>query len=123
MKNLKLLKANEDFKNLTNLEDLKINQKVLIKSSVATGWAKVGEVSRIMKSQIEVTITNVIPTIDSNRFGTKNHFKNRWIGFFKDWAGMKKFNKGKKRKFFIESNIEVGSSEDWNPQRIAVITH
>ena len=74
-----------------------------------------------MKSQIEVTITNVIPTIDSNRFGTKNHFENRWIGFFKDWADMKRFNKGKKRKFFIKSNTELGSSQDWNPQRIAVL--
>ena len=118
---MKLLKANKDFIKPHNLDHLMLNEKVLIKAATATGWAKVGLVTRIMKSQIEVTITNVIPTIDTNRFGTKNHFENRWVGFFKDWADMKRFNKGKKRKFFIESNIEVGSSQEWNPQSIAEI--
>jgi translation initiation factor 2 gamma subunit (eIF-2gamma) len=118
---MKLLKAHKDFIKPINLKDLKLNEKVLIKSAVATGWAKVGTVTKIMKSQIEVTVTNVIPTIDSNKFGIKNHFKNRWIGFFEEWADMKRFNKGKKRKFFIESNVEVGCSQDWNPQSVSVI--
>ena len=118
---MKVLKANIDFIKPINLEELKLNEKVLIKSAVATGWAKVGTVTRIMKSQIEVTVNNVIPTIDTNRFGTKNHLKNRWVGFFEDWADMKRFNKGLKWKFFIESNVEVGSTQDWNPQSVSII--
>ncbi len=120
---MKNLKANIDFISPLDLTDLKLNDKVLIKSSIATGWAKVGIVKRIMKKQIEVETINVIPTIDTNRFGTKNHFSNRWIGFFEDWANMKRFNKGRKRKFFIESNIEVGFSNEWNPSRIAILTN
>ena len=121
MKNLLNLKSGQDFTRPFDLNDLKINQIVLAKSSVASGWASVVKVVRIMKTQIEVETINVIPTIDNFKWGVKNPFANRREGFFKDWAWRKKISKGRKRKFFIENNIEVGSSDNWNPQRIAII--
>tara|TARA_R100001015_G_C4610278_1_gene165636 strand:+ start:1040 stop:1426 length:387 start_codon:yes stop_codon:yes gene_type:complete len=120
--NLLNLKSGQDFISPVDLNNLKINQIVLAKSSVATGWASVVKVVRIMKTQIEVEIINVIPTIDNFKWGVKNPFENRCQGFFQFWAERKKILKGKKRKFFIENNVEVGSSDNWNPNRIAIFT-
>ena len=121
MEKLINLKSGQDFKSPFDLKDLKINDIVLTKQSVATGWAEVVKVVRITKTQIEVETINLIPTIDHFKWGIKNPFKNRGKGFFQFWSERKKILKGNKRKFFINSNIEVGSSSDWNPKRIATI--
>ena len=121
LNNLLNLKSGQDFTRPFDLNDLKINQIVLAKLSIASGWASVVKVVRIMKTQIEVETINVIPTIDHFKWGVKNPFKNRREGFFEDWAWRKKISKGRKRKFFIKNNVEVGSSDDWNPSRIAII--
>jgi hypothetical protein len=121
MKNLLNLKSGQDFTRPFDLNDLKINQIVLAKSSVASGWASVVKVVRIMKTQIEVETVNLIPTIDAFKWGVKNPFENRGEGFFQFWAERKKILKGRKLKFFIDSNVEVGSTNEWNPQTIAII--
>lgn len=117
----KLLKSNTDFKRLFDLNELQINNEVIIKSGAVSGWAQIGKVIRITKTQVEVITTNLIPTIDTCRIGVKNPFKNRGEGFFEDWAFSKKCVIGKKSKFFIDTNIEVGESKNWNARSLSTI--
>ena len=119
-----LLESGVDFIRPQDLSTLKVGDKVLTKKSIATGWARVGVVTRIMKTQIEVEITNVIPTIDHNRFGTKNPFVNDRLkgDFFTHWSDLKKAVVGKRTKFFKDGGVEVGMSSLWNSNGIAVLT-
>ena len=94
MEKLINLKSGQDFKSPFDLKDLKINDIVLTKQSVATGWAEVVKVVRITKTQIEVETINLIPTIDHFKWGIKNPFKNRGKGFFQFWSERKKILKG-----------------------------
>tara|TARA_R100001086_G_C11775839_1_gene242192 strand:- start:12 stop:404 length:393 start_codon:yes stop_codon:yes gene_type:complete len=118
-----ILESNIDFKLIDDLSHLKVGNQVLIKSSIASGWAQVVNVTRIMPTQIEVETVNVIPTIDHCRWGTKNPFVNdREKGnFFAHWSWVKQANVGKKNKFFIHGGKQVGLSTEWNPRRIAEI--
>ena len=113
---MKVLKADIDFFKAKEI-NAEIGQKFLIKQSRATGWAKLAQVTRLTKTQIELEIINVIPTEESNRFGVKNGFKdNRSMGgFFQDWAFRKKCLVGKKWKFFKDNGVMVGDSDNWNP--------
>ena len=110
----KVLKAGVDFQRTFSINP-KIDEKFLIKSCIATGWGKLVKVIRVMKTQVEVEVINVVPTEETNRFGTKNGFKDRREGFFKDWAWRKKVNVGRKEKFFKDTCVMVGMTEDWNP--------
>ena len=114
MKNLvKVFKANKDFTRAF-VSDVLLNEKVLIKSNFATGWGTLAKVTRILNTQIEVEIINIVPTEESNRFGTKNGWdierKENPENFFLRWAEWKKRVIGTKRKFFKETGIEVGST-------------
>lgn len=119
---MKVLKANQDFISLSEL-NLSIGQEVLIKSSIATGWASLCKVVRETKCQIEVEVINIIPTEESNRFGIKNGLKDRGTngGFFENWAFRKKCSIGRRSKFWKDSAIRVGDSENWNPSVICEI--
>jgi len=120
---MKVLKSNKDFFRSSNLE-LNPGDKVLIKQSVATGWGKLAIVKRVMKSQVEVQVINVVPTEESNRFGTKNGLLDRSKNpenFFLRWSDNKKMNVGRKMKFFIDSGVMVGDSENWNPTILTTI--
>ncbi len=118
MKKFKVLKSGIDFVRTSNIEPT-IGETFLIKTSVASGWARVGKVTKITKTQIELEVIDLIPTEDSNKFGIKNHFKNRTEGFFADWCWRKKATIGQKRKFFKSSSIEVGDTNQWNPTILA----
>jgi len=117
---MKVLKSGIDFKGTFGINPI-IGDEFLIKQSVATGWAKLGKVTKVMKSQIELEIINVIPTEDKNAFGVKNPFANREQGFFETWATKKRIFVGKKLKFFKDSCVEVGDSNNWNKTVLAEI--
>lgn len=115
---MKVLKAGLDFVRVSKINP-NIGQEMLIKQSVATGWAKLAKVTKVTKTQVELEVVNLIPTEESNKFGTKNGFKDRCEGFFKEWAFRKKVAVGKKHKFFKDSCVMVGCSNDWNPLVLA----
>ena len=115
---MKVLKAGIDFSAAVNINPT-IGQHFLIKQSIATGWASLVKVTRVLSTQVEVEIINVIPTEESNKFGVKNGLKDRFNGFFKHWAFRKKVNIGTKHKFFKDSCVSVGSLNDWNPSILA----
>lgn len=115
---MRVLKAGVDFIAAANINPT-IGQEFLIKQSIATGWASLVKVTRVLSTQIEVEIINVTPTEESNRFGVKNGLKDRFEGFFEHWAFRKKVNIGTKHKFFKNTGVLVGSSNDWNPTILA----
>jgi hypothetical protein len=120
---MKVLQANKDFFRSTNFQ-LNPGDKVLIKQSVATGWGKLAIVKRVMKSQVEVQVINVVPTEESNRFGTKNGLLDRSKNpenFFLRWAEKKNIWVGRKIKFFKDTGVMVGHSENWNPTILTTI--
>lgn len=114
---MKVLKAGIDFIRTTDV-DPQIGQEFLIKQSIATGWAKRAKVIRVTPTQVELEVTNLIPTEESNKFGTKNGLKDRREGFFADWAFRKKAIIGKKFKFFKDTCIMVGDTNAWNPSTL-----
>lgn len=116
---MKVLKAGIDFQRAFEI-DPQVGEQFLIKSNLATGWARLARVTRVMKSQVELEVTNVIPTEESNKFGTKNGLLDRGEGFFEDWAFRKKALIGKRVKFFKESGIMVGMSSDSWRQTVLV---
>lgn len=120
---MKALKAGLDFFRTSDVNPT-VGEKFLIKQSIATGWANLAVVTRVMRSQFELKIINVIPTEESNRFGTKNGLKdNREIGgFFKEWQRNKKLRIGRKVKFFRSSGIMVGQTSNWNPDCLAELS-
>ena len=124
MKIIKILESGKDFTKSFWAGNLSINDKVFVKSQAVSGWAKVGKVIRIMKSQLEIEVTDFIPTKDVARIGTKNPFvdERKNGGFFEDWALSRKMCKGDKIKFFIDSGIEVGSTNEWNSRCLAIST-
>tara|TARA_R100000742_G_C4256866_1_gene74724 strand:- start:199 stop:576 length:378 start_codon:yes stop_codon:yes gene_type:complete len=103
------------------VKSLKIEDIVLVKQTTVTGWGWLAKVIRTTKTQIEVEIINLLPTLDVCKIATVNPFKNRGEGFFEDWAWWKKQHLGRKRKFFKDTGIEVGSSNDWKPLSIAIL--
>lgn len=115
---MKVLKAGFDFVRAFEINP-SIGQEMLIKQSVATGWAKLAKVTKVTKTQVELEVLNIIPTEESNKFGTKNGLKDRTDGFFMNWAARKKAFIGEKQKFFKESCVMVGCSNDWNPAVLA----
>ena len=118
-----VLDSTTDFKRCNDLSNFEVGDKVLIKSSAASGWASVAKVTRIMLSQIEVQTINIIPTKDHHRWGTTNPFvDDREKGdFFLRWNDAKRCNVGRKSKFFIKGGLKVGFSTGWNPKCIAQI--
>ncbi len=119
---MKVLKANTDFNRAFDIEP-KIGDIFLIKQSIATGWANLSIITRVTKTQVELEVINIVPTEESNRFGTKNGLKDRTDGFFANWAFRKKVLIGKKFKFFKDSCVSVGSSNDWNPLVLAELNN
>ena len=111
---MRVLKAGIDFQRAFEINPQE-GENFLIKSVHPTGWAKLAKVTRVMKSQVELEIINVVPTEESNKFGTKNGLLDRHEGFFSDWCFKKKVNVGKRVKFFRESGIMVGMSDSWKP--------
>ena len=112
---MKVLKSFIDFMPIREIE-LEIGSKVLIKQSTASGWGRLAKVIRLTPKQVEVEVINVIPTEESNRFGTKNGLKDRGElgGFFEDWAFRKKCAIGKKEKFWKSNAQRVGETTSWN---------
>ena len=86
--------------------------------SVASGWATIGKVTRITKTQVEVETTNIIPTWDRTKWTIKNPFKDRGEGFFENWSIRKQNAIGKKEKFFKDNSVRVGDSNEWNPRKV-----
>ncbi len=119
---MKVLKANTDFNRAFDITP-SLGEEFLIKQSIATGWAKLAKVIRITKTQVELEVINIIPTEECNRFGIKNGLNDRFEGFFKDWAFRKKSFIGEKIKFFKDSCVSVGSTNNWNPTVLAEITN
>ena len=119
---MKPLKAHIDFFFQGNLQPQK-EQLFLIKQSVASGWGRLAKVKRITKTQVVLEVVNVIPTIESNKFGEKNGMTDdRDKGnFFLDWAERKKALKEKEVKFFLKSGLEVGNSNSWNTNLLCTL--
>jgi hypothetical protein len=111
---MKVLKAGIDFSRASNINPA-LGDTFLIKQAIATGWGKLARVTRITKTQVELEVINVIPTEETNKFGTKNGMNDRFDGFFHDWAFRKKVQAGKKFKFFRDNGISVGDTDSWNP--------
>lgn len=111
---MKVLVAGKDFVRAEKISP-KVGEKFLIKQSIATGWGHLAKVTRVTKTQVEVEVVNLVPTEETNRFGTKNGLKDRHQGFFEVWCWRKKASVGKKFKFFKDSCVMVGDSENWNP--------
>ena len=111
---MKVLKAGIDFSKASEINP-QLGTEFLIKSSIATGWAKRAKVVRLTGKQVEVEVVNIIPTEETNRFGTKNGLKDRHEGFLLIGLSEKKAFVGEKMKFFKESCERVGDSGNWNP--------
>ena len=110
---MKVLKAGIDFSKASEINP-QLGTEFLIKSSIATGWAKRAKVVRLTGKQVEVEVVNIIPTEETNRFGTKNGLKDRHEGFLLIGLSEKSICWGK-MKFFKESCERVGDSGNWNP--------
>jgi hypothetical protein len=123
MKAFKVLQSGIDFTSHFSVRDLMVGDEVIMKSMAVSGWARIGKVTRVMNTQIEIECTNVIPTKDKCRIGTLNPFVDdrKKGGFFEHWAWWRKCAIGDKSKFFRANGIEVGSSNEWNPRGLAVI--
>ena len=70
---------------------------------------------------VEVEVMNIVPTEESNKFGTVNGLTDRSENFFGEWAFRKKVHVGKKVKFFKEIGVEVGMTDCWNPNVLAIL--
>ncbi len=111
-----ILKANEDFQRVFNV-DPQLGDHFLVKSLLATGWAKFGRVVRTTKTQIELSIIDIIPTEDTSKLVNING-ADLPEGFLED---RKTALIGKKEKFFKKSGVEVGASNHWCPDVLCEI--
>ena len=112
---MKALKFGEDFHHLSTPT---IGQMVIIKTAASSGWGLKAKVVRITKKQVIVECEKWLPTVDRSKIGTRNGLKDRFSGWLAHWSQMNKASKGRQRKFWIDSNLEVGSTNSWNASTV-----